>query len=147
MSRPEALDGLIECLRSGRPAVRIEAAETLGDWLYPRGGLSPRVIHRIHQALLDAAVVETDAEAAEAQLDALIRSERPLLGLTGWSALVEAAPAMASAAQDLALALLSVSGDPAIADRLAALSREQPHFDRALVRKTIDGIRRAARSS
>lgn len=147
MSEAGALDDWIAHLKSSDAGVREEAGHVLRDWLYPRGGLSPDDYRRIHQALLDAALAETDGEAATSQLRALCWSERAMPGVIGWEDLIEAAPDMAPEAQELALALLSVSGQPGFADRLETLARQRPHFDHALVRKTIDGIRRTARST
>lgn len=144
MSEGGALDDWIAQLRSGDGRAREEAGHVLRDWLYPRRGLAADDYRRIHQALLDAALAETDEEAAVSQLKALCWSERPMPGVTGWEHLVEAAPDMTPEVQELTLALLSVSGEPAFADRLEVLAGERPHFDHAIVRKTIDGIRRTA---
>lgn len=129
------------------PEWRDEAALVLGDWLYPRGGMPDEEVLRIHQALLEAALIETHPEARRNQLNALTRSNRSFVGITGWDRLVERAPAMDSEGQELALALLSISGEPAFADRLEALAAEHPDFDNALTRKTIEQIRRSGRTS
>lgn len=135
----------IAYLGSSSAAWRMEAALVLGDWLYPRGGMPDAEVLTIHQALLDAALRETDEEACRAQLNALTRSNRALVGLTGWDRLVERAPDMPSEPQELALALLSISGEPAFADRLEALASARAGFDHALTRKTIAGIRSSTR--
>lgn len=135
----------IALLESSSAAWRKEAALVLGDWLYPRGGMPEAEVLTIHQALLDAALRETDEEACRAQLNALTRSNRALVGLTGWDRLVERAPDMPSEPQELALALLSISGEPAFADRLEALASERADFDHALTRKTVAGIRSSTR--
>lgn len=131
-------------LSSSAAAWREEAALVLGDWLYPRGGMSDAEVLTIHQALLDAALREIDEDACCAQLNALTRSNRALVGVTGWDRLVERAPDLPSEPQELALALLSISGEPAFADRLEALALERAEFDHALTRKTIAGIRASA---
>ena len=138
-------DGWIVRLSSADPAWRNEAALVLGDWLYPRGGMSDAEGLRIHQALLEAALVEDDAEARRNQLNALVRSNRSLAGIVGWGRLVERAPAMDRESQELAFALLSVAGEPSFADRLEALMKDHPHLDHALTRKTIGYIRQPIR--
>lgn len=131
----------IALLGSSEAAWRREAALVLGDWLYPRGGMPDAEVLTLHQALLDAALRETDEEACRAQLNALTRSNRTLAGVTGWDRLVERAPDMASGPQELALALLSITGESGFADRLEVLAAERAEFDHALTRKTIAGIR------
>lgn len=141
MSEGGDLDDWIARLGDAEARDREEAAHVLRDWLYPRGGLSPDDYRRIHQALLDAALTEPDMDAAASQLRALCWSERAMPGVTGWDTLVERTPDWRGEPQELALALLSVSGEPTFADRLEQLARERPHFDHALVHKTIADIR------
>lgn len=132
-------------LASFDPAWRNEAALVLGDWLYPRAGMADEEIRRIHQALLEAALIETDGEAQRNQLNALMRSNRSLAGVTGCDRLVERAPHLSSEGQELALALISVSGETAFADRLEILMAEHPHFGHALTLKTIEHLRPSGR--
>lgn len=131
----------IQNLASASADWRMEAALVLGDWLYPRGGLSEADVQSIHQALLDAAIAETDEDACYAQLNALIRSNREIVGLDHWDRLVERAPDYPLGPQTLALMLLSVFGEPAFAGRLEALATEHPAFDHARTRQTIAELR------
>lgn len=131
----------IEHLASASAAWRMEAALVLGDWLYPRAGMPEAEVQTIHQALLTAAITETDDDACYAQLNALTRSNRALVGLNHWDRLVERAPYYPPGPQELALMLLSVCGEPAFADRLEVLAAEHPAFDHARTRRTIADIR------
>lgn len=146
MSENGTIDDWLGWLAAPNVDDRRLAAQVLGDRLYPRGGLSDEDLRRTHQALLDAALMETDGEAMASALRSLIWSERSMSGVTGWDRLVEAAPMMPYEAQELALALLRVSGETAFAERMEVLAGEHPDFDHALTRKTIAGIRRSALS-
>jgi hypothetical protein len=137
-------DWIMHLTRADAPTRKL-AAQVLGDWVYPHGGLPADEVRLIHQALLHAAVIETDHDVVAAQLTSLVWSNRPLVGLEGWDHLLERTPLLPSYAQEQALALLSVSGEAAFADRLEALATQHPAFDHALTRKTIDTIRRTCR--
>ena len=109
----------IGLLRHPDAGVRRDAALVLGDWLYPRHGMTPDETRTVHQALMDAALAESDAAARVDQLDALLRSTPPRLGVTGWAALAQAQYDFDSEGRDLALALIAISGDEE-AERIAS---------------------------
>ncbi len=128
-------------LASESAAWRKEAALVLGDWLYPRAGLSEAEVQIIHQALLTAAIAETDEDACYAELNALTRSNRAIVRLKDWDRLLERLPDYPSGPQTLALMLLSVFGEPAFADRLKTLATEYSYLDHARTHKTISELR------
>jgi len=128
-------------LRSDDPSVRGHATEILGDWVRRRSGNDAESARRFHQALLDAALVETDHGNLEGQLNALHQSEWPVVDVDGWDKLARLAPTLRGEPAAAALEHIKLTGQSELADVLEAGLNNDFGFPRDLALEAIAFLR------